>query len=76
MGEYKCRYENRVGFVEKKFLLQVISNGGDNTMIAVIVILIIIAFLLMMMARILYVRFSVLSRVPYSYNINQAIEYI
>lgn len=59
-GDYTCLYENRLGKVAKLFKLVVINIGGRKEMIAIIVVLIVIAVLLVIMARLLYIRFSVL----------------
>ncbi len=63
-GEYTCLFENRIGMDQRTFQLTV--DFSEDGLVAVIVVLIVIAALLIVVARIFYVRFSVVARLFYS----------
>ena len=59
-GEYTCHFENRLGADRRTFKLVV--HYDDHSFVAVIIVLAIIAALIAFVARIFYVRFSVVHR--------------
>ena len=69
-GEYTCHFENRLGSDNQTFRLEIDANDNGAT-IAIFVVLVIIVFLLILVARIFYVRFSVLDK-----NVNILIKFL
>jgi uncharacterized protein YodC (DUF2158 family) len=62
-GEYTCHFENRLGYDNQTFRLDIDVNGDFyGATIAIIVVLILIVLLLILVARIFYVRFAVLQK--------------